>query len=75
MFAFAVWCPQKRELFIARDPLGKKPLYYFSSNSLFVFASEIKALLMLKKIKDTIDINAHGSYYGGGIYSTAKKRA
>jgi asparagine synthase (glutamine-hydrolysing) len=45
MFAFAIWDNQLKQLFIARDRLGKKPLYYFYQNNNFVFASEIKSLL------------------------------
>ncbi len=44
MFAFAVWDRRQRTLFLARDPLGKKPLYYGYNNGIFFFASELKAL-------------------------------
>lgn len=46
MFAFAIWDTQSRELFMARDPYGIKPLYYTcTKDGLFLFASQVKALL------------------------------
>jgi asparagine synthase (glutamine-hydrolysing) len=48
MFAFALWDEKDRSLFIARDRVGKKPLYYLHSKKTFVFASEIKSILQDK---------------------------
>ena len=45
IFAFAIWDCLKNELFIARDRMGVKPLYYYHDGKRFVFSSEIKALL------------------------------
>ena len=45
MFAFAIWDKQKREVFLARDHLGIKPLYYVQVGSRLLFGSEIKSLL------------------------------
>lgn len=45
IFAFAVWDKLKQELFLARDQMGVKPLYYFWDGQKFIFSSEIKAIL------------------------------
>lgn len=58
MFAFALWDKQQQKLFIARDRVGKKPLYYFHQDGRFAFASEIKALLTLPEIPRDIRLDA-----------------
>lgn len=60
MFAFAIWDSINKRLVIARDPLGKKPLYYYFNNVL-IFASEIKAILEAGVIKE-VDVDALYSY-------------
>jgi len=45
MFAFAIWDARQHRLFVARDPMGVKPLYYVQSDSYFLFASEVRTLL------------------------------
>ena len=47
IFSFAIWDSNSNLLFVARDAMGVKPLYYFSEDGVFAFASEIKALLEL----------------------------
>ncbi len=58
MFAFALWDEERRSLFLARDPLGIKPLYYVSLGHRFLFASEIKSLLMDPECPREVDISS-----------------
>ncbi len=53
-FAFVVWNAQSKELFIARDRVGKKPLYYSVYKNKFYFGSEIKSIFACKEIEREI---------------------
>ena len=62
MFAFAVWDERKRELFIARDRVGKKPLLYAKTADSFVFGSEFSALLLHPSVGREVDRGAIHDY-------------
>jgi asparagine synthase (glutamine-hydrolysing) len=54
MFGFAIWDSRRRSLFLARDRVGIKPLYFYSSKRSFVFASEIKAILADPEVRPEV---------------------
>ncbi len=72
IFAFALWDGRKQSLFLARDALGVKPLYYAESGGRLSFASEIKALLHLApeaRVLDQVALHRYLSFLwcpGGG---------
>lgn len=69
MFAMAIWDTVTQELFVVRDRLGVKPLYFFKNEQYFIFASEIRAILasgfVPKKLNETAlaDYFAYQSFY------------
>jgi asparagine synthase (glutamine-hydrolysing) len=66
MFAFALWDQPSRTLLLARDRVGKKPLYYACDGERLVFASELKALLQDDALKREIDLEAIDDYLSLG---------
>jgi asparagine synthase (glutamine-hydrolysing) len=62
MFAFAIWDSARQRLFIARDRLGIKPLYYKEQCGSFIFSSEIKAILMHPGVVSSLNVQGLGHY-------------
>jgi asparagine synthase (glutamine-hydrolysing) len=73
MYAFAIWDRQEQELFLARDKMGVKPLYYYRDENQFVFASEIRAILVAEGVKKKLNPAALTEYFStqsiGGAHS------
>lgn len=66
IFAFAIWDEAAEKLFIARDRLGVKPLFYSEKGKTFVFGSEIKALLAHPQVTANIDRSGLSEIFGLG---------
>jgi asparagine synthase (glutamine-hydrolysing) len=62
MFAYAIWDDRRQSLLLARDRVGKKPLYYYSDANRMAFASELKALLQVPWVPRQLDSAAVGQY-------------
>jgi len=80
MFSFAIWDDKQKSLFIARDRLGIKPLYYFEDDGTVYFGSELKVLMHSGKVNKTFDYQAVEDYFSLGyipepktIYSKVSK--
>jgi len=63
MFAFAIWDDRKKELFLARDPFGIKPLYYSGNGNTFLAASQVKALLKSSRVDTSPDPAGHAGFF------------
>lgn len=63
MFALAIWDSKERRLFVARDRVGKKPIYYACSNNEIFFASEILGLLAFRHLDVSIDLDAVNEFF------------
>jgi asparagine synthase (glutamine-hydrolysing) len=62
MFAFAIWDTKRRRLLIARDRVGKKPLYWRSDETSLSFASALKSLVQDPAVKREVDVEALDHY-------------
>lgn len=63
MFAFAIWDRERREMYLARDPFGIKPLYYTHTSSEFAFASEVRALRATGRVSAKLDAQSMWDYF------------
>lgn len=62
MFAFALWDEKNQRLFAARDRIGIKPFYYYYKDGVFIFGSEIKAILAHPLVKRELNLEAVSHY-------------
>ncbi len=72
MFAFALWDRRSRRLLLARDRLGKKPLYYYDDGKRLIYASELKAILVNRIVPRDLDGDALGEYLSRGYVSAPR---
>jgi asparagine synthase (glutamine-hydrolysing) len=81
IFAFAVWDSEREQVFLARDRLGVKPLFYSQAGDVFVFGSEPKALLQHPAVEAAVDAEGLAEIFiigpartpGHGVYSSMKE--
>ena len=62
MFSFAIWDSMRQTLFIARDRLGIKPIYYADQKGSLIFGSEIKSILANPEIEASLNVEGLGHY-------------
>lgn len=64
MFGLAIWDEEKKELFLARDRIGIKPLYYYFKDGKLIFGSEIKSILEADCVKKEVNLQSMYYYLG-----------
>jgi asparagine synthase (glutamine-hydrolysing) len=81
IYAFGVWEEEKKKLFLARDPLGVKPLFYTQKGKSLIFGSEIKTLLAHPEVEPVVDKNGlleifalgPGRSLGNGVFKNIQE--
>ena len=63
MFAFAIWDTRRRQILLARDRMGIKPLYYYERNGELIFASELKPILQIASVERSLDWESVGHLF------------
>lgn len=72
MFSIALWDSRNRKLILARDRVGKKPLFYAADRKQIVFGSELKALLAAGSVSRSLDEEALSDYFSFGYIPAPK---
>lgn len=72
MFGLALWDAPKRRMVLARDRVGKKPLYYYDDGKRLMFASELKAILADSSVPRELDYTALGEYLALGYIAAPR---
>ena len=67
IFALAIWDVKKKQLFLTRDHFGTKPLHYYLKDDLFIFGSEIKAILAHPQVKKSLNLESLSQYFSIGF--------
>ena len=70
MFAFGIWDKKRKKLILCRDRLGIKPLYWYFDGNLFIFASELKAILFYPQVKKELNFEALRYFFQFGYIPT-----
>jgi len=63
MFAFAIWDTRRRQILLARDRMGIKPLYYYERDGELIFASELKPILQIASVERSLDWESVGHLF------------
>jgi asparagine synthase (glutamine-hydrolysing) len=72
MFAVVLWDSRKEKVLLARDRVGKKPLFYFADNRRILFGSELKAILAADSLPRVLDHQALSDYFSLGYIPAPK---